>query len=111
MLWFVKDAPIRLKLLIAFGTLCGLSALPTLTALVAPGYVLVVGVLATLAGLVCAAWFRSAIATPYVTTVVRMEALAACDLTSPIQFTEYKDCVARMTKAMFSFRYKAKKEN
>jgi methyl-accepting chemotaxis protein len=110
MLWFIKDAPIRLKLLIAFGTMCGLIALPTLAALFAPDYVLAVGAIATLAGMVCAAWFRNAIATPYVTTVVRMEALAACDLESPIQFTEYKDCVGRMTKAMLSFRDAAKKE-
>jgi len=110
MLWFIKDAPIRLKLLIAFGMMCGLIALPTLAALVAPDYALAIGAVATLTGMVCAAWFRSAIATPYVTTVVRMEALAACDLESAIQFTEYKDCVGRMTKAMLSFRDAAKKE-
>ena len=44
------------------------------------------------------------IATPYVTTVVRMEGLAAGDLDSPIRFTDYSDCVGRLTKAMFTFR-------
>ena len=41
---------------------------------------------------------------PYVTTVVRMEGLAAGDLDQPIQFTDYGDCVGRMTKAMEIFR-------
>lgn len=48
--------------------------------------------------------FRRAICDPYVTTVVRMEALAAGDLESEIRFTSYKDCVGRLTKAMFTFR-------
>jgi len=110
MLWFIKDAPIRLKLLIAFGTMVGFTALTTLAALVAPGYVLIVGMIATLTGIVCAAWFRSAIATPYVNTVVRMEALAAGDLASPIAFFEYKDCVGRMTRAMLTFRDAARQQ-
>ncbi|AQR75601.1 chemotaxis protein [Sphingomonas sp. LM7] len=40
-----------------------------------------------------------------------MEALAAGDLTSPIEFTDYKDCVGRMTKAMLSFRDAAVEQN
>ncbi|WP_245824994.1 methyl-accepting chemotaxis protein [Sphingomonas azotifigens] len=48
--------------------------------------------------------YRRAICDPYVTTVVRMEALAAGDLESEIRFTDYSDCVGRMTKAMFTFR-------
>ena len=110
MLWFIKDAPIRLKLLIAFGTMCGLTALTTLIVLAAPDYAFVVGALATVAALACAAWFRSAIATPYVSTVVRMEALAAGDLASPIAFTDYQDCVGRMTRAMLTFRDAAQKQ-
>ncbi|MCE7796567.1 hypothetical protein LWE61_08325 [Sphingobium sufflavum] len=43
----------------------------------------------------------SLICTLYVNTVLHMEALAAGDLTSPIQ---YRDCVGRMTKAMAVFR-------
>ena len=110
MLWFIKDAPIRLKLLIAFGTMCGLTALTALTALAAPGYAFVVGALATVAAIACAAWLCSAIATPYVTTVVRMEALAAGDLASPIAFTDYQDCVGRMTRAMLTFRDAAQQQ-
>ncbi|WP_332908834.1 methyl-accepting chemotaxis protein [Sphingomonas mollis] len=33
-----------------------------------------------------------------------MEALAAGDLDTPFEFTHFKDCVGRMTKAMFTFR-------
>uniref|UniRef100_UPI0032AEC351 methyl-accepting chemotaxis protein n=1 Tax=Sphingomonas sp. AR_OL41 TaxID=3042729 RepID=UPI0032AEC351 len=48
--------------------------------------------------------FREAIAIPYVATVVRMEGLAAGDLHSPIAYTDFRDCVGRLTKAMFTFR-------
>ncbi|WP_242007893.1 methyl-accepting chemotaxis protein [Sphingomonas ginsenosidivorax] len=70
------------------------------------GLVAGVGVAAVMAALsaVVGAWCRTAIADPYVTTVVRMEGLAAGDLASPIQFTHYGDCVGRLTKAMFTFR-------
>ena len=44
------------------------------------------------------------ICTPYVNTVVRMEALAAGDVASPIPYGTYTDCVGRMTKAMSVFR-------
>ena len=44
------------------------------------------------------------ICTPYVNTVLRMEALAAGDITSPIQYMHHADCVGRMTKAMSTFR-------
>jgi methyl-accepting chemotaxis protein len=49
-------------------------------------------------------WLNRAISTPYVTTVVRMEALAKGDLDSPVQFTAYKDCVGRLTRAMHVFK-------
>ncbi|MEG3176305.1 methyl-accepting chemotaxis protein [Sphingomonas sp. RB3P16] len=61
-------------------------------------------------GLLLAHLFREAIAGPYVTTVVRMEALAAGDLDSPIEFTAFEDCVGRMTKAMFAFRATAQQQ-
>lgn len=47
---------------------------------------------------------RRAIVVPYVSTVVRMEGLAAGDLASDIRFGNYTDCVGRMTKAMHSFK-------
>ncbi|WP_347812977.1 methyl-accepting chemotaxis protein [Novosphingobium sp. PhB165] len=54
--------------------------------------------------------YREAIAGPYVGTVVRMEGLAAGDLDSPIEYTHYRDCVGRMTQAMFTFRTTAQAE-
>jgi hypothetical protein len=53
------------------------------------------------------AYARGAICTPYVQTVQRMEALAAGDVDAPVRFTEYRDCVGRMTKAMAIFRNNA----
>ncbi|MCX7283784.1 MAG: methyl-accepting chemotaxis protein [Novosphingobium sp.] len=44
------------------------------------------------------------ICTPYVNTVVRMEGLAAGDLTSPIDHADHRDCVGRMIGAMTIFR-------
>ncbi len=102
--WFIADAPIRLKLKLAFGSLAALTALLTLAVWFAPRLAPWIGIAFTCGAAVLGAWYRAAIATPYVTTVVRMEALAAGDLTSPIQHTDYKDCVGRMTKAMFTFR-------
>jgi len=49
------------------------------------------------------------ITTPYVNTVLRMEGLAAGDVNSPIAYTDYTDCVGRMTKAMATFRDDAEK--
>lgn len=43
------------------------------------------------------------ICTPYVNTVMRMEALANGDTDNPIHYTGYADCVGRMTKAMAKF--------
>jgi methyl-accepting chemotaxis protein len=39
-----------------------------------------------------------------------MEGLAAGDLESPIEFTDYRDCVGRLTQAMFQFRATAQAE-
>ena len=102
--WFIADAPIRLKLKLAFGSLAALIALLTLAIWFTPTIAPWLGVALTCAAAALGFWYREAIATPYVSTVVRMEALAAGDLSSAILHTEYKDCVGRMTKAMFAFR-------
>jgi methyl-accepting chemotaxis protein len=112
-MWFQAHAPIRRKLLIAFGTqafliaLCGMGSflaaigrVPPMSVVIAAGIILLISVCLGVA-------MRHAIAYPYVTTVVRMEALAAGDVESPILFTTYRDCVGRMTKAMFTFRANA----
>ncbi|QIG81673.1 methyl-accepting chemotaxis protein [Stakelama tenebrarum] len=103
--WFTAKAPIRAKLLFVFQVMTAQVALAALVAAFLPLY-LGLPLAAFLTG---ATWllgmrFRKAIADPYVTTVVRMEALAAGDLDSHIEFTDYEDCVGRMTKAMFTFR-------
>ncbi len=108
--WFREAAPIRLKMSWAFGlqavliiVVTGLmigrsfGLFPLSVALVGAGSAL---------GISYALGFvlKAAICDPYVTTVVRMEKLAAGDLDSPILFTGNADCVGRMTKAMFAFR-------
>ena len=105
MRWFKEAAPVRLKLLVAFGMLWSLTALVAVAPVLFGGAaVWIIGAGATvISGIACIA-FREAIAGPYVATVVRMEALAAGDLTSPIEFTGYSDCVGRLTKAMFTFK-------
>jgi methyl-accepting chemotaxis protein len=107
--WYRVTAPIRAKLLATFYVMTGLVSLAGIGASLGVYYgglltgLAVGAVVAVVTGL-CGNWFREAIAGPYVTTVVRMEGLAAGDLESPIQFTDYQDCVGRLTKAMFTFR-------
>lgn len=107
--WYVADAPIRRKMSIAVLFMAGLVALASLGGIVATvtGHVVIAIVIAI--GCLIMSGFagmqiRRAICDPYVTTVVRMEALAAGDLTSPIGFTHHKDCVGRMTRAMHIFQ-------
>ena len=122
--WYRRTAPIKQKLALAFclttaltimalaAAWWGLSELAPFAAAPAAAAVFqqTQQVLAGIAALLTlvAIWLGYAltkiIATPYVTTVVRMEGLAAGDLESPIEFTEYADCVGRLTKAMFTFR-------
>ncbi|WP_277968129.1 methyl-accepting chemotaxis protein [Sphingomonas echinoides] len=103
--WFRADAPIRLKMLVSYGTFVALLGITTLSTVLLPSSMAVwVALGATGVGVVLAHLFREAVCVPYVSTVVRMEGLAAGDLETPIDFTDYKDCVGRMTKAMFAFR-------
>jgi methyl-accepting chemotaxis protein len=122
--WFRERAPIKRKLTIAFGmgtamltaglalgwwtlstlaplatTGTGAQALHDAQTCMAFGSCLMIAV-----SLILGYAFNKIISTPYVSTVVRMEGLAAGDLDSPILFTDYADCVGRLTKAMFSFR-------
>lgn len=107
--WFEAIAPIRQKTLVAFGTMVGLMIMTTLIGLVSANWIMAAtGAFTALVGAVLGLNFRRAICDPYVNTVVRMEALAAGDLDSPIAYTDYQDCVGRMTRAMFTFRDTAK---
>ncbi|MEH3048127.1 methyl-accepting chemotaxis protein [Sphingomonas adhaesiva] len=110
--WFKETAPIRLKfkvLLVVYGTLSAmLAALACYAAAAAPGIdvAVVASVAAALVLTVLAVTMLAShlICTPYVNTVLRMEALAAGDLDSPVAYTRHRDCVGRMTTAMESFR-------
>lgn len=103
--WFTTIAPIRTKLLVAFGSLTALTMIVGLFGLIiGDTMTIIAGVTASVVSALMGALFRRQIATPYVDTVVRMEALAAGDLDSPIEHTDFKDCVGRLTRAMFTFR-------
>jgi methyl-accepting chemotaxis protein len=108
--WFRETAPIRRKLSIAFS----LQAILILSCLITALATVQKPALAQISWIVCAAALvvsavlgivmRHAIVDPYVATVVRMEALAAGDVDSPVHFTAYSDCVGRMTRAMRVFK-------
>ncbi|MEP9400772.1 methyl-accepting chemotaxis protein [Sphingomonas sp. VNH70] len=104
--WFQASAPIRRKFDVLGVIFVALAAIPVVTTLTAggtmPAKALAIGALVAIA-LVCAV-AKQLITGPYVDTVVRMEGLAAGDLTSPVQYTDFTDCVGRMTQAMDVFR-------
>ena len=112
--WFVKVAPIKAKFraIVAVQILIGAANLiATYLAATTPPdkatpYIVLVALLVALPILVSFISGRI-IANPYVTTVVRMEAMAAGDLTSDVAHTDHADCVGRMTKAMTVFRQNA----
>ncbi|MBF5092593.1 methyl-accepting chemotaxis protein [Novosphingobium sp. NBM11] len=107
--WFVKDAPIRTKFAVLISIQAVLSGAGVILVLAAGGSAPVMAAALALAVTAVAilAYARGAICTPYVQTVQRMEALAAGDVDAPVRFTEYRDCVGRMTKAMAIFRNNA----
>src|SRR4051812_39135322 len=99
--WFEKHAPIRAKfrfLLFVYSLLGAVAAgTGSYAALHATGISggLVIGVLIGTALLLTGVTMLAGtlICTPYVNTVLRMEALAAGDLDSPIAYTDNRDCV------------------
>lgn len=107
--WFETTAPIRTKfkaLLLVYAALALVGVVTTTAA--GGGAILVLVAASALAlNVVVSLVAARLICTPYVSTVERMEALAAGDLDSPVQYTSYQDCVGRMTKAMARFRENA----
>ncbi len=104
--WFEKDAPIRVKFKTLLGVHTALGGVGVATTVLAGGSPALIGA-ATAALVVHAVTVMVAstkITDPYVATVLRMEALAAGDTISPINHTDHKDCVGRMTRAMETFR-------
>ncbi|WP_246543784.1 methyl-accepting chemotaxis protein [Novosphingobium profundi] len=103
--WFEVKAPIRQKLKVAFGAVLALMLVMGVLGMILPPSVhLVLLVVVVGATFYVTHVCSRMIADPYVATVVRMEGLAAGDLTGPIAHTEYEDCVGRISRAMLIFR-------
>ncbi|WP_375289475.1 methyl-accepting chemotaxis protein [Qipengyuania sp.] len=106
--WFVAHAPIRQKFLVITGVM-----VVFLLAEIGSQYYhfragsetmgIAVSAFLLLAALSFFIYVREAVTRPYVTTVMRMEALAEGDVDSPMPYTDYTDCVGRMTQAMKVF--------
>ena len=108
---FTANAPIRRKFDMLILLLAFLAAVPLVVTLSGAGGLLAIelaeaAALAALVGVMVTA--KKLICDPYVSTVVRMEGLASGDLTSPIPYVHYEDCVGRMSRAMLIFRDNAK---
>jgi methyl-accepting chemotaxis protein len=109
--WFEKQAPIRLKfkvltlIQLIMGGIGIAVVTMTATGMIgrSPLFDITVSVLTVAVMVISTIIAGRIICRPYVNTVVRMEALAAGDLASPIDYTDYKDCVGRMTRAMAIF--------
>jgi len=105
--YFTADAPIRRKFDIILMILAPLAALPFALALSgygATGVAIAVDAIVVLliTGTVLLA--KKLICDPYVSTVVRMEGLAAGDNGTPIPYVHHKDCVGRMSRAILIFK-------
>ena len=109
--WFKKTAPIRVKFRVLLVTYAGIAAVSTGAALLGGASLPAVAASGACMALTLVVTLVSGrfICDPYVTTVVRMEGLAAGDTDSPIQYTDHRDCVGRLTKAMEAFRQNAQK--
>jgi methyl-accepting chemotaxis protein len=107
--WFGEKAPIRRKfdaLAVAYILLAAIAVGTTWLALtgLTTAPVILGGAAASFIGtVVVAIGSKKLVCDPYVNTVVRMEGLAAGDLTSPIGYHHYTDCVGRMNRAMEVF--------
>jgi methyl-accepting chemotaxis protein len=108
--WFEQVAPIRTKFraMLAVHAAAGALALigaALLAAGLAPWWLgLSITATGALLGVATVLIASERVCRPYVDTVVRMEALAAGDLESHIDYTHHTDCVGRMTQAMATFR-------
>lgn len=104
--WFRANAPVRRKFDVLAILYVALGVVPVVTTWMAGGRIEVAA--AALAGIVVvAAASKKLVCDPYVSTVLRMEGLAAGDLASPMPHGDFKDCVGRMNRAMTVFRSNA----
>ncbi|MDY0959590.1 MULTISPECIES: methyl-accepting chemotaxis protein [unclassified Sphingomonas] len=112
--WFAKTAPIRLKFDVLTIVYTGLAAIGLgATMMASGGLVLTPPVIAAAAVLVLSFVImrvsRKLICDPYVGSVVAMEALAAGDVRQDVLYTDYRDCIGRMAKAIKVFQSNAAK--
>lgn len=111
--WFKKDAPIRRKftVLLTVHSLWGAAAIAAIVISAQISFLagLALGVATLIAQMLTVIISGKLICDPYVGTVVRMEALAAGDLESPVAYSDHNDCVGRMTRAMNVFKENAKR--
>ncbi|WP_017672073.1 methyl-accepting chemotaxis protein, partial [Blastomonas sp. AAP53] len=108
---FYAHYPIRKKFDLILVVLLALTAIPVVIGMVnlmndtggsVAQVVTKLGVMAAVTAFMLYA--KKAICDPYVSTVVRMEGLAAGDLASPILYQDHKDCVGRMSRSMLVFK-------
>ena len=96
--WFTEIAPIRTKfsVLLVVNTTIAAAAVGASFALLngwlSPVVMFGTAIAVLLAQGIVLLMSKKGICDPYVTTVVRMEGLAAGDLTSPIAYTHHTDC-------------------
>ena len=108
--WFEREAPIREKfnaLIVVYTGLGSISLLCVLLAVTSslPAGLSILASATSLAGIIAVSLIaKNRICRPYVNTVVRMEALANGDTSTPFAYPDYKDCVGRMNRAMVTFR-------
>ena len=110
--WFEKTAPIRLKfdvLTIVYGGLGAVGLGATIAANGGFSFTLpvIAATLALAASILMMRISRKLICDPYVGSVVAMEALAAGDVHREIRYTDYRDCIGRIAKAMAVFQRNA----
>ncbi|WP_285711187.1 methyl-accepting chemotaxis protein [Erythrobacter oryzae] len=111
--WYTKHAPVRTKftVLIAATVLFGgvnlLGSLLVAWGTISPTTAIVLSVIDLMVATTMMVLVKELVCRSYVETVVRMEGLAAGDLTSPILRIDHTDCVGRMVKAMDTFRKNA----
>ena len=107
--WYRETAPIRMKMriltlsytgLALIAACLGANLIPIGSEATRTSMLFAIVAVTGLVGLITG----RAVVGPYVATVVRMEALAADDLSSPIAYGDHRDCVGRMTRAMAVFR-------
>jgi methyl-accepting chemotaxis protein len=109
--WFRNDAPIRTKfrVVVVFQILVaalslGLIYLAAMSPPIGVWRIMLGGTALASLPVLLTSYSGKLISDPYVTTVVRMEGLAAGDLDADILYSDHRDCVGRMTRAMRVFR-------